>query len=457
VRIGVALVALTFPAAAAAHGFGSLYNLPVPFWLYAWGAGGALLLSFLVIGYFTRSSQAPRTPLSREFDAPPDAPLPVKAISVFLLGLCIATALVGNRDPYRNFSMTFFWIVFVLGFTYAAALFGNFWDRINPWRALAGWMSRPLVRYPERLGDWPALALYLGFIWFELFNHGKPVTLGIVLAAYTVLNIVGAWLVGADAWFRHCEFFSVMFRLISRLAPARRRLFARIVEERPERLSTVIFALALLSTTAFDGLKATQWWVGLFWSDHGIGSWWVDGRPIQAYAVLRPIYIRWETFWLIASPFLYFGLYLAAIALAKRLTRTQRPLRDLALDFGYTLLPIALVYNVTHYSTLILTQGLKIVSLASDPFGWGWNLFGTAGLLRAPILPKMGTVWHTQVALILLGHVVSVYCAHLVALRVFHTRPDALKSQWPMLALMIAFTVAGLWILAQPLTAQLMR
>jgi hypothetical protein len=71
-------------------------------------------------------------------------------------------------------------------------------------------------------------------------------------------------------------------------------------------------------------------------------------------------------------------------------------LRELALDFGYTLLPIALVYNMTHYATLILTDGMKIVSLLSDPFGWNWNLFGTAHLLRAPILPGMGLVWHTQ-------------------------------------------------------------
>ncbi len=121
------------------------------------------------------------------------------------------------------------------------------------------------------------------------------------------------------------------------------------------------------------------------------------------------------------------------------------------------MLPIALVYHVTHYSTLILTQGVKIVSLVSDPFGWGWNLFGTAFTFRAPILPDLGIVWHTQVALILLGHVASVWLAHLVALRVFADRRAAALSQLPMLALMVLFTIAGLWILAQPLTAMMLR
>jgi hypothetical protein len=180
-------------------------------------------------------------------------------------------------------------------------------------------------------------------------------------------------------------------------------------------------------------------------------------RPIYAYAVLRPWYVAWETFWLLLSPFVYFAVYLLFIALARGVTRSSRPLRELALDFGYTLLPIALVYNVTHYFTLILTQGVKIVSLLSDPFGWGWNLFGTALKFRAPILPDLGWVWHTQVALILLGHVVSVWLAHVVALRVFPGRGQATLSQVPMLGLMVLFTVAGLWIIAQPLTAMVMR
>ena len=96
---------------------------------------------------------------------------------------------------------------------------------------------------------------------------------------------------------------------------------------------------------------------------------------------------------------------------------------------------------------------MKAASLLSDPFGWGWNLFGTAMLWRAPILPDLGWVWHAQVGLILFGHIASVYLAHRVALCVFPARGQAVVSQLPMLALMVAFTVFGLWILAQPLTA----
>jgi len=475
-----ALGALLLSPPALAHGFGRLYNLPVPFWLYAWGASAVLLMSFVVVGWFAATPAPGARPASRDIARAGwvvalrrARVVPVlRALAVLALLLSIATGFFGVRDPYRNFSMTAFWVVFVLGFAYATALIGDLYAAINPWRTLAAWLdrawrgfSRGRLEYPQGLGDWPALALYAGFIWFELFNLGRPSTLAAMLAAYSAITLAGVWLFGAPAWFRHGEFFSVFLRLVALMAPIdyrpgqalRWRLpFAGLLQERPAQASTVVFALFMLSSTAFDGLKVTQGWVFFFWHNEWLAGW-LGKSPIQAYAVLRPWYVAWDTFWLLASPFIYFGVYLLFVWLARLLARSTRPLRELVLDFGYTLLPIALVYHVTHYFTLLLTQGVKIVSLASDPFGWGWNLFGTLGLWRAPILPDPGVVWHAQVALILLGHIASVVVAHAVALRVFATRRQAVLSQVPMLCLMVLFTVAGLWILAQPLTAMMMR
>ena len=464
------IAALAAPVAASAHGFGRLYNLPVPFWLYAWGASAALLVSFLVAGYFM-SAPSPSPPAAgRELGRAPQRLLTaLKALSVFLLLLCIATGGFGTRDPYRNFRMTAFWSLFVLGFTDLPVLVGDVYASINPWRTLTaalGRFARGRFAYPEAVGDWPALALYVAFIGYELYNHGYPSGLATVLLGYTALNFAGVALIGAEAWFRHCEFFSVFLRLVALMAPLEwrngslklRAPFSALARERPQHVSTVVFALFMLASTAFDGLRATQWWVGLFWGDQSSLGRLISGdRPVLSQAALLPWYIRWEVLWLVASPFLYFGLYLAALALAKALTRSARPLRELALDFGYTLLPIALVYNVTHYATLLLSQGPKIVVLVSDPFGWGWNLLGTGEWFHYPILPPLGFVWHAQVVLILLGHVISVCMAHAVALRVLPSRRQALLSQVPMLALMVGFTVAGLWILAQPLTELLMR
>ncbi len=61
---------------------------------------------------------------------------------------------------------------------------------------------------------------------------------------------------------------------------------------------------------------------------------------------------------------------------------------------------------------------------------------------------NMAIILHTEVALTLVGHVISVYLAHRVALRLLPTRRKAMVSQLPMLALMVAYTVVGLWVIS---------
>jgi hypothetical protein len=123
------------------------------------------------------------------------------------------------------------------------------------------------------------------------------------------------------------------------------------------------------------------------------------------------------------------------------------------MSFVFSLLPIALVYNVAHYFMLLLLQGPEIIRLISDPFGWNWNLFGTSGFENGVYL-SAATVWHFQVGLILIGHIISVLIAHFVAVRLFVSHKNALLSQLPMLLLMIIYTIIGLWILAQPIAAK---
>ena len=51
------------------------------------------------------------------------------------------------------------------------------------------------------------------------------------------------------------------------------------------------------------------------------------------------------------------------------------------------------------------------------------------------------------------GHVLAVYLAHLASMRLFKDRATALNSQYPMLTLMVLYTVVSLWIIAQPIVA----
>lgn len=477
-----ALLIATVPALADAHSFGKLYNLPVPFWMYVYGAAAALLLSFLVVGFFVSAHSDAQSETTRELRGmlrflQRIRILPaLKILSVFLLLLCVLTGFFGNLDPYRNFNMTFFWVIFVLGFSYLCAFIGDVYAAINPWQVMADAIGRVFKsytqgrwKYPASLAYWPALALYMGFIWIELFMFNRPSTVAKMLTAYTALNLLGVWAFGSTAWFRYCEFFSVFLRLIAKMAPldyvpARdghaaslklRAPFVGLVQTRAESFSLLLFVLFMLSSTAFDGLHATVIWFKMFWADtYDVLTPLLGNKPIYFYAKLLPWYTALQTFCLLLSPFLYLAAYILFVAMAKWITRSHLSVRELSLRFAFSLLPIALVYNITHYFTLILTQGVKIISLMSDPFGFGWNLLGTADLYRAPILPSMGLVWHTQVGLIIFGHIVSVYLAHLEALRIFPTRMKAALSQLPMLILMVLFTTIGLWVLAQPLNGR---
>ncbi|MES2489702.1 MAG: hypothetical protein V4607_07910 [Pseudomonadota bacterium] len=476
-KVAALCAGLIAPGLVFAHSFGRLYNLPVPFWMYAYGAAAALAVSFLLIGYFVSVGSAVSITPSRDLR---NASWVValrrfRLMSVLKIGsllgllMCLLTGFFGSQNPYYNFSMTFFWIVFVLGFTYLTACVGDLYASINPWKVMADALNRVVsgfthgrFAYPAALSHWPALLLYMAFIYIELFAHTKPFSLATILSAYTALNLLGVWLVGSAAWFRYCEFFSVFLGLIARMAPldyapGKLRLrppFMGLLETRAENYALLLFVLFALSSTAFDGLRETLPWVNIFWADKfNILTPILGKPPVYFYAMLRPIYAIYETVCLLLSPFLYLAVYLLFIAMTKWITRSSLTVRELALRFTFSLLPIALVYNITHYYTLIYTQGVKIVSIASDPFGLGWNIFGTAYFFRAPLLPDMGSIWHTQVGLIVFGHIVSVYLAHVEALRTFETPRKALLSQLPMLGLMMLFTASGLWILAQPITS----
>ena len=477
---------LLAPALAESHAFVQPYTLPVPFSMYAFGAAAALVLSFAVIGLLANRTVAaaatdrPGLPqVDAATQAQPSVPMVLgRTASLALLVLCIVAGFAGTSNPQANINMTLFWIVFVLGVPYAVAVLGDFYATLNPWRVLVDTVARlpgigfrGRLRDPERLGCTPALLLYMAFIWLELFAQLSPRGLSTALFTYTGINLAGAWLLGRDAWFRQGEFFGVLLRLLGRMSPwappwnaidcnaaaakgmSRWRMpFSGLLQESPRDLSLAVFILFMLSSTAFDGLHATAPWTLVFWRNvYPELAPWFPAAPGRTYVVSVQIYHAWQGLWLLASPLAYLLVFAAFLWLARGAAGVSMPLRELVLRFAPSLVPIAFVYHVTHYYTLLLAQGGQLVRLVSDPLGWGWDLFGTASRVVKPLMLDVEAIWHTQVALILMGHIVSVYLAHMEALRCFATPRRAAVSQLPMLGLMMLFTTFGLWILSLPL------
>ena len=119
--------------------------------------------------------------------------------------------------------------------------------------------------------------------------------------------------------------------------------------------------------------------------------------------------------------------------------------------FVYTLIPIALAYHVAHFLLFLLIQGQLIIPLASDPFGFGWDLFGTADYRLNFKLVSPNIYWFVSVIAIVVGHIIAVFLSHSIALRIHDTSEHALQSQYPMLILMVGYTIASLWIITQPM------
>ncbi len=442
--------------------------------MYLYGASAALALSFLLVGYFvTTDSLEPSRREYRTWHVSRWLASSLRCLSVAAFILTVLAGFLGTNNAYQNINMTLFWVIFYLGFTYCSALLGNWFQILNPIRILADVIARrsPNIfiarySYPASLDYWPALLLFVIFIWIELLGRTTPFSLSAVLSAYLVLSLLGCWLVGREIWFDRCDFLGVFMGLISRISPIKLRVhddvatitirqpFSGLLQNGPISTSLLLFILFMLSSTAFDGLKETAVWLAAFWKNlyqlllipiYG------NAAPVD-FPTIKKLYRFYQSAALILSPLFYLVIYAFFLFLAKFVSRTTLSLRTMFLSFGYCLLPIAFVYHASHYFTLLQVQGAQMLRLASDPFGIGWNLFGTAHV-GTTVIPNLAVVWHVQVFLIIAGHIVSVYIAHLQALRLFQDRRRAILSQLPVLILMVAFTAFGLWILSLPLTS----
>lgn len=431
---------------ALAHAFLQQYSLPVPLWLFIYGGAAVVLLSFVVVTFFIGSERAAISyPKRLIWKIPSGLAKAASLFGVLALAFSLVAGLFGSQDFMNNISPTLYWILFLLGFAYLTLLVGNIWQFINPFNALLDWTQRltktklkPRFIYPEKLSYYPALAFYVGFIWLELLSNGwgvVPFNLAEILLGYSVLTIIGALTFGKEVWFRYGDFFSVFFRLFGRIAPIQyvgkkvylRPPFVGLLDENKLSISLLLIVLFALSSTAFDGLQETA-----------------------PYAKVFNV-VSNETLILLLLPLVYLAIYGLFMWLMKLIARPKQSVRELVLKFSLTLLPIAVAYNVAHYFTLVLIQGQSVIRQASDPLGLGWNIFNTSAYVINAGVINAATVWYFQVALIVIGHVAAVYLAHLEAVKLFGSTKKATLSQYPVLALMIIYTMISLWIIAQPI------
>lgn len=222
---------------------------------------------------------------------------------------------------------------------------------------------------------------------------------------------------------------------------------ADLVEIRKPRRDEAYLALLMLAISGFHGLTMTPVWGSMTGQiEQGLSL------SLGEQAAAMCAFSLGMVGLMVAPIIVYAVLIWLSYVIVTSGTHTPATYGEYFVRYAYCVLPIALFYHLAHNLEHMLMEGPKVIALASDPFGWGWNLFGTAGW-RIPPLVSLDVLWIIQVLLVGVGHVYSLWAARNIsqsALAHGGLRRSRL-GQWPMLIGMIAFSVFSLWLLKQPM------
>jgi hypothetical protein len=285
------------------------------------------------------------------------------------------------------------------------------------------------------------------FTFLELCYHepASPRSIGVWLLAYTGFALFGAAWWGRG-WLRDGEGFAALFGLLGALAPVFRDAGTGRLKTRwpVTGLATVLprrglhaLVLVTLGSTTFDGAQRASFTLPLVgwsfdWSDvvggrQGWGATLVNGVGMAFVIALVSL------------------VWVGATRWSARITGDD----PVEVDDAYvpSLVPIVVAYSVAHYFSLFVYESYNVVALSSDPFGRGWDLFGTIDVTPDYRMLSTTLIAWVQAAAIVVGHVAGVVAAHDRAVERHRNARVASRSQWPLVAAMVAYTVVGLLLL----------
>ena len=282
--LSAGLVAVTTAILAAApvsaHGLSGVYDAPLPLAVYLAGAAVAVGLSF-VFAVLSSGTWKPR-PLERTRTVPRFLVVALKAIGSVAWAWVIAQLIVGGSSSAEVGSL-FTWVYGWVGLAILCAIVGPIWSWLDPFTTIheiGSWVASRLglparrhATYPAAAATWPAIGLFVFFVWLELAY--VRANMGLVVLGYTIVVLGGMTVYGRDVWRRHGEVFSVWFGLLGRLAlyvpvgPTGSRVVRR--QHFPDGLlghdwDRALVTLVAVSVAAilYDGLSQTEPFYELF-------------------------------------------------------------------------------------------------------------------------------------------------------------------------------------------------
>ncbi len=433
-----------------------------------------------------------------------------QAVVLALFFLILLTGFYGKQLPGENIAPVLTWNIWWIGLIFIVLFFGKLWCYACPWYALSDWLTRLSIfrinkdivnmgwKWPTALRNiYPATLLFILLTWIELgynitSDPEATATLGILMFG---LVFIPAMLFEKKSFCRYGCLVGRISGLYSMFSPVEVRSESKkicracrnmdcfsgnkrgyacpteqnlstmsentycimcaecfrtcphdnvgfylrpfgtdLIKIRDPKKDEAYLALVLFSITAFHGLSMTSnWKILLSFTSRSLSIGYIPSFTIAMILSL-------------SIPVILYALF---IGISRKLSgHPSYP--GLFNRYAYGLIPIALFYHLAHNVEHFFMEGQKLIVLASNPFGYGWNIFGTAGIMIKPML-ELNTVWFIQVALIITGHLFGIYISHRHAHQVFTDEKAAIKSQVPVTVMMMLFSALSLWLIAQPM------
>jgi polyferredoxin len=134
------------------------------------------------------------------------------------------------------------------------------------------------------------------------------------------------------------------------------------------------------------------------------------------------------------------GLFYLTTRVAQTIAPTLHDPRQTFTAYAAALLPLGLTAWVAFSFSFVFANLSYLWPILSDPFGWGWNLIGTASLPWTPYLGNLVSALHV---LVLIG---GLSWAGSIARKIAAER-QAPRQAWPVIIFSLLVTLLLFWLL----------
>lgn len=422
------------------------------------------------------------------------------ALSFFFLA--ILAGLFGTPAGNRNFGIVFVWIVWwALVIMLMVPFAGRLWCAICPIPVPGEWLQRRALvqprpgarlytfglKWPKWLNNmWFQNGAFLGVALFSAVILTTPFITGVVLALFALVALGTSLLFERRTFCRYLCPVGGFIGLYSQVAPVEVRVKDRAVcvghkdkscyqgSEAGYGCPWLVFPGALqkntycgmcmecLKTCPLDnvavyvrpfgadlqidsGRRLDESYKGfimltcaLAYSVVLIGPWSILKEA--AFAVGTPAWFVYALTFLVANLALIPGMFYGCVRLAQKIGPTSTPTGKLLVEYAYALVPLGLAAWAAFSLSFILVNLSYVWPVLSDPFGWGWDLFGTTAWGWTPY--GAGLVPHLQTPVLIAGLIAAIAYA-------LRTTQAQRVTQWaalPIILFCAMFTLTLLWL-----------